>query len=775
MLVMFVCGVTTFTTQAQIVHNDNVEIEKSDGAKLDMTHTGNNKTWRMISGLYGGFQIGYLTGGLTGNTAPFIIKENGYIGMLMTSPNNILDPLTVNGNIGIFDANAGIKLGGKAFISAPGSNTFLGVDAGINIGTGTKNVFVGNSAGKNNDTGSENLFLGNSAGEVNVGGNYNTFIGRLAGGNNLNGHRNLFLGRQSGFLNDNGSDNIYMGYSAGRSNKGSQNVFLGSEAGFASTLSANNVFIGFNSGRNVNNTTGRNTYIGTQSGSGSTTGSNNVAIGYESGKALMGEKNVAVGVGAGSGGSASGNSNVYLGYEAGVGAESYSDRLYIANKKNSDRTPLIYGEFDNGKVGINTTSPTNSLHVYSSDHGGLSLETAHQKNAYISFHEQNSGNVAELKSGLRWDAINNNFSLETFAGGDIVLNTVNGGSVGINTTTLEPSSVLTVGGRITATEFYLEGGAPFMPSPWGTTGTSAITFNSGTVGIGSVIDEDANLHVQGAGSADGDVISSIMIGKLNGPQIQAIQESTDNDVQGLAFRVKSSGAWADDSFEAMRISKDGRLGIGTTSPESAVHIQDGVSGGTAHSSSKLTVESSGKSLISILTPNDKSGYYGFADTDNNLVGGMQYNHATDLMTLNVNNLTTPSISMDNAGFVGIGTTVPQEKLEVVGNTLIQGDLEVMKVVVTATPGQGWPDYVFEPEFKLRPLSEVEAFVNENRHLPEVPSAKEVEANGIDLGNMDATLLKKVEELTLYMIEMNKKIEKLEEENKQLKELVKKDK
>jgi len=73
----------------------------------------------------------------------------------------------------------------------------------------------------------------------------------------------------------------------------------------------------------------------------------------------------------------------------------------------------------------------------------------------------------------------------------------------------------------------------------------------------------------------------------------------------------------------------------------------------------------------------------------------------------------------------------------------------------------WPDYVFEPEYKLTPLAEVEEFVDENKHLPGVPSASQVQKNGIDLGEMNAVLLKKVEELTLYIIDLEARMAELE--------------
>lgn len=111
------------------------------------------------------------------------------------------------------------------------------------------------------------------------------------------------------------------------------------------------------------------------------------------------------------------------------------------------------------------------------------------------------------------------------------------------------------------------------------------------------------------------------------------------------------------------------------------------------------------------------------------------------------------------GNVGIGISEPTEKLSVNGN------IRAKKIIVSKN---AWPDYVFEPSHIIRPLSELEKFIKENKHLPEIPSAREIEKNGIDIGDNQALLLKKIEELTLYVIELKKITEKQQFEINQLK-------
>lgn len=100
--------------------------------------------------------------------------------------------------------------------------------------------------------------------------------------------------------------------------------------------------------------------------------------------------------------------------------------------------------------------------------------------------------------------------------------------------------------------------------------------------------------------------------------------------------------------------------------------------------------------------------------------------------------------------------------------LVKGGMITEKIKVAVAGTADWADYVFEPSYKLLSLDKVESFVKENKHLPNVPSAEEMSKNGLDVMQTSAKLMEKIEELTLYMIEMNKEIKALKEENAKLK-------
>ena len=126
------------------------------------------------------------------------------------------------------------------------------------------------------------------------------------------------------------------------------------------------------------------------------------------------------------------------------------------------------------------------------------------------------------------------------------------------------------------------------------------------------------------------------------------------------------------------------------------------------------------------------------------------------------NLPVERMRITSSGNVGIGTSSPTEKLSV------NGKIRAQEIKVEAA---NWPDYVFAKEYQLPSLQETEKYIQDKGHLPGIPSAEEVKTNGNDLGEMNAKLLQKIEELTLHLIEKDKNEKKQQAQINELQELM----
>ena len=161
-------------------------------------------------------------------------------------------------------------------------------------------------------------------------------------------------------------------------------------------------------------------------------------------------------------------------------------------------------------------------------------------------------------------------------------------------------------------------------------------------------------------------------------------------------------------------------------------------------SQTITLTSNGLNSTEILMKKqDNINYYSLYS--NNSGFGL-YNSNTQKVPFHIN----------SSDFVGIGTDTPQEKLSV------NGKIRAREIQVETA---NWPDYVFSKDYKLPDLKETETFIKTNGHLPGVPSATVAEKEGIELGEMNKILLKKVEELTLHLIEKDKQLETEKKMNK----------
>ncbi|AXT52113.1 hypothetical protein D1818_15160 [Aquimarina sp. BL5] len=385
----------------------------------------------------------------------------------------------------------------------------------------------------------------------------------------------------------------------------------------------------------------------------------------------------------------------------------------------------------------------------------------------------------------------------------------------------------------------------------------------GNLGIGTN-SPAANLHVVGDGiRASNFSLESINdltndspwygLGRSNYASLSSDNIKTSVQLAGyygLLFKTAAG---------SLGIHQNGNVGIGATNPGSKLHISNGSSGGTTHGYSDLTIEDNDNPMINLLSPNNKTGFYGFSDTEDNYVGGMQYVHATNSMIFRVNDHLN-DMTIDQSGNVGIGTVNPSAKLQVEGQTkvgkwgiltldwtnepnwggssnkwagyigfnssrndedpkdhykgtnkytskgvfegsnygfrwlyrnhnnydsdaqhqlteymrltndgnlgigttnpdaklTVKGNIHTQEVKVDLN-GAVAPDYVFLEDYNLKSINEVEAYINDQGHLPNIPSAAEMEQNGIELKQMNLNLLEKIEELTLYTIAQEKEI------------------
>jgi len=398
-----------------------------------------------------------------------------------------------------------------------------------------------------------------------------------------------------------------------------------------------------------------------------------------------------------------------------------------------------------GNVGIGTTSPAFPLDVngafHSSVSGGSNLFLSKNTGSSIEFNNGSGTQNAMIEADNSTNRLEFWTNTATNTGLVERMRINNLGNIGIGTTA--PRAQLSVvSGTDNNGTFFPAGNALVVGA------NNALTSNT------------ANLEVSSNSDAAADVGSSIGLGgrflSVGDPRdvgFAIIKGAKENGTLGngsgyLAFGTYGIGGMV----EKMRIASSGNIGIGTTSPVTTLDVmRNGING--AGLASIAAFETDGKTI---------------GDGMSILLGGRNSSNAQKFYSQIQTFITSPTAGTESAstnfvglvggtqttymtltgGNVGIGTTDPGSY-----KLAVNGSIHSKAVIIDLI---GWPDYVFKRDYKLMPLAQVKSYIDRNHHLPEMPTDKEVENRGLDVGEMNKLLTKKVEELTLYLIEKDKR-------------------
>jgi len=279
---------------------------------------------------------------------------------------------------------------------------------------------------------------------------------------------------------------------------------------------------------------------------------------------------------------------------------------------------------------------------------------------------------------------------------------------------------------------------------------------SGSVGIGTT-SPSAALDVVGSVTASGaDTFTSTTSGGNWGFDQGNYYAGQGGDVYNLGFSsgaigVMNGSTTAQDIFLINRnnpgagylvLKASGDVGIGTTSITNPAGF-----------SRMLQIANSSSAVLSFLNTTTTTQQWDVGVSDPPGAG------TKDLGIYDATAGVWRFVINSGNGNVGIGTTDPSYPLSV------DGTIEAKEVIVQT----GWSDYVFDNGYRLAPLSDVERVITTQKHLPGMPSSKEVAEHGIKMGEMEAKLLAKIEELTLHQIEQEKRLDVQAEEIAQLKQ------
>ncbi len=438
------------------------------------------------------------------------------------------------------------------------------------------------------------------------------------------------------------------------------------------------------------------------------------------------------------------------------------------------------GSSTNGNVGIGTNNPSSLLTVVGNSPNAFVVQGSSSNSVGLNLNNSSAGgrNWSVFVSG-GGPAAAGAFGLYDNTAGATRFVVDGSGNVGIGTA--GPGAKLEVGpGAINAQAVQIRGASVAGQSyglrinagsnstdnslnvgPFDGSRNDLLINGNGNIGIGTAIPA-SQIHLYGAAGTTAPVTGAGAIylqdseGALNNggsllfgaaPGYWAgikglINNGATNTTGDLAFFTRN--VVTDPTLtERVRILQNGNVGIGTPSPTGLLSFGTTLYGSADFSKKLYTYESG--SVVTGWSLGAGTGGTNFRQFVNGTGSGG--NSITFGYTDNGTSAFTERMRIVETGNVGIGTTNPTQKLSV------NGTIQAKEVIVQT----GWSDYVFKPDYHLATLSEIEGAIKKTGHLPGIPSAQEVAEHGIRMGDMQAKLLAKIEELTLRQIAQEKQL------------------
>ena len=438
-----------------------------------------------------------------------------------------------------------------------------------------------------------------------------------------------------------------------------------------------------------------------------------------------GEYNTLVGVAAGLA-NKSGSYNTYVGYMTGY--------FNMSGSKNS-----FVGHFAGNN---NVTGYNNAFFGYMA---GVSNQ-AGNSNTYLGYASGNGGVQASLNTFVGSNSgSRNNGDANTFVGNQAGLNNQSGGynvfigsQAGLSNTTGQSNMFLgqQAGGANTTASYNL-----FIGNSSGSATTTGL--GNTAIGDGSLLRNDVGVH-------------NVAIGRFAGVE----SRSDDNVFIGFAADVTPGtpnlinataiGARARVSQNnSIVLGANANVGIGNSAPSAKLHITTGSANASGLRLENLTSSSPASTT-------NQTKFLTVDATGNVILGSV---NSSGREAANLWQQTGDLVQNSTSGGVIIGQNIT--KTPAGYKLYVEQGIITEKVKVAVKSSSDWSDYVFAPGYKLPTLAEVEQHIQQTGHLPGVPSATEMVERGNDLQKTDAKLLEKIEELTWYSIEQQKRIDKLE--------------